>query len=213
MKDMIKAIFWDNDGVLVDTERLYYLATQRVLATIGVPLTKEQYIEFLLVQGKGAWHLAEEKGVTPDGVERLRNERNALYGRLLEQEHIIIDGADDALERLSKQYVMGIVTSSRPDHFDIIHRRTGFLKYFNFTVKLGDYTHSKPHPEPYLLALEHGGFRAEECLVIEDSERGLTSAKKAGIRCIVIPNEFTKGSNFAGAYKVMGSLKELPAEL
>ena len=51
---MIKAIFWDNDGILVDTERLYFLATQRVLATVGVSLTKEQYIELFLVQGKGA---------------------------------------------------------------------------------------------------------------------------------------------------------------
>ena len=47
---MIKAIFWDNDGVLVDTERLYYLATQQVLSTVNVPFTKEQYIDLLLVQ-------------------------------------------------------------------------------------------------------------------------------------------------------------------
>jgi beta-phosphoglucomutase-like phosphatase (HAD superfamily) len=57
---MIKAIFWDNDGVLVDTERRYFLATQQVLATTGIPLTKEQYIELFLVQGKGAWHLAAD---------------------------------------------------------------------------------------------------------------------------------------------------------
>jgi HAD superfamily hydrolase (TIGR01509 family) len=108
---------------------------------------------------------------------------------------------------------MGIVTSSRPDHFAIIHRRTGFLKYFQFAITLGDYSHSKPNPEPYLLAIERSGFRAEECLVIEDSERGLTAAKEAGIRCIVIPNEFTRSSNFAGAYKVLGSLKEILTEV
>jgi HAD superfamily hydrolase (TIGR01509 family) len=210
---MIKAIFWDNDGVLVDTERLYYIATQQVLATVGVQLTKEQYIELLLVQGKSPWYLAEEKGVTPDDIEKLRDKRNVLYSALLEQEQIIIDGAGDVLEELSKRYVMGIVTSSRPDHFEIIHRRTGFLIYFQFAITLGDYSHSKPHPEPYLLAVERSGFKAEECLVIEDSERGLTAAMEAGIRCIVIPNEFTRGSNFSGAYKVLGDLQELLAEL
>ena len=51
---MIKAIFWDNDGVLVDTERLYFLATQQTLATVGVPLTKEQYIELFLLAVKGS---------------------------------------------------------------------------------------------------------------------------------------------------------------
>jgi HAD superfamily hydrolase (TIGR01509 family) len=210
---MIKAIFWDNDGILVDTERLYYIATQQMLATVGVQLTKEQYIELLLVQGKSPWYLAAEKGAAPDDIEKLRDKRNALYSALLEQEHIIIDGAGDVLEELNKRYVMGIVTSSRLDHFEIIHRRTGFLIYFKFVITLGDYSHSKPHPEPYLLAVERSGLKAEECLVIEDSERGLTAAKEAGIRCIVIPNEFTRGSNFSGAYKVLGDLQELLAEL
>lgn len=210
---MIKAIFWDNDGVLVNTEHLYYLATQRVLATVGVHLTKEQYIEFLLVQGKGAWHLAAEKGVTPDRIKRLRHERNSLYSSLLEQERLVIDGVEEVLEAVSRRYVMGVVTSSRQDHFEIIHRKTGFLKYFQFVLTEDDYSHGKPDPEPYLLAVERSGFPAEECLVVEDSERGLTAAMKAGIRCIVVPSEFTRGSKFAGAYKVLGSLKDLPAEL
>lgn len=210
---MIKAIFWDNDGVLVDTERLYFLATQRVLAGIGVSLSKEQYIKLLLVQGMPPWYLAAEKGATAEDIEKLRDERNALYGSLLEEENIIIDGAGDVLEELSKRYMMGIVTSSRSDHFEIIHRRTGFLKYFQFALTSDLYSHTKPHPEPYLLALERSGFNADECIVIEDSERGLTSAKEAGIRCIAIPNEFTQSSNFAGAYKVIDSLKELLFDL
>ena len=56
-----KAILWDNDGVLVDTEQLYFEATQQILQSVGIELTKEQYIELFLVQGKGAWHLAEER--------------------------------------------------------------------------------------------------------------------------------------------------------
>jgi HAD superfamily hydrolase (TIGR01509 family) len=210
---MIKAIFWDNDGLLVDTERLYYLATQRVLEAVGVPLTKEQHIELLLVKGRGVWHLAAEKGVTPDAIEKLRQERNTLYGELLEKEDIVIEGVQAVLKALHGRYVMGIVTSSLPDHFAIIHRRTGFLKYVQFVLTMGDYSHSKPHPEPYLLAVERTGFHKEECLVVEDSERGLTAAREAGIRCIVVPNQFTRGSDFAGAYKVIDHLDEILALL
>ena len=76
---MIKAIFWDNDGVLVETEHLYFQATQQVLASVGIRLTREEYIELFLVQGRGAWHRAEEHGIAPDRIEQLRNERNALY--------------------------------------------------------------------------------------------------------------------------------------
>jgi HAD superfamily hydrolase (TIGR01509 family) len=210
---MIKAIFWDNDGVLVDTERLYFLATQRVLATIGVALTREQYIEFFLVQGGGAWHLAAQKGISAAAIQQLRHQRNVLYGKLLSQEHLVIDGVRDVLEALHKTYLMGIVTSSDPAHFEIIHRTTGLLPYFQFTLTSGDYKNSKPHPEPYLRALERSGCRKEECLVVEDSERGLIAAREAGLRCIVVPGELTRGQNFDGAYKVLQSLTELLPEL
>jgi len=87
---MIKAIFWDNDGVLVDTERLYFRATQQVLATVGIPLTTAQYIDLFLVQGTGAWHLAAEHGLSPSAIEQLRHERNTLYSTLLGQEPLLV---------------------------------------------------------------------------------------------------------------------------
>jgi HAD superfamily hydrolase (TIGR01509 family) len=210
---MIKAILWDNDGVLVDTERLYFRATQHVLATVGIPLTKEQYMDLFLVQGKGAWHLAADKGLSPSAIEQLRHARNTIYSTLLSQEPLIIAGVREVLDALHGAYVMGIVTSSAPDHFALIHQTTGLLPYFRFVLTASDYTHSKPHPEPYLRAVERSGCRPEECLVIEDSERGLMAAKAARLPCIVVPSEFTRGSNFAGADKVLENLTDLLAEL
>ena len=75
---MIRAILWDNDGVLVDTEPLYFRATREILARVGVDLTQELYVEHLLKQGKGAWHLAAEKGAPPGEIDRMREERNAI---------------------------------------------------------------------------------------------------------------------------------------
>jgi HAD superfamily hydrolase (TIGR01509 family) len=206
---MIKAIFWDNDGVLVDTERLYFAATQQILATVGVTLSKEQFIESILVQGKGAWHLAIEKGVSPNYVGDLRNQRNSLYGKLLRQDCSIIDGIREVLENLNGRYLMGIVTSSRKEHFELIHQSSGLLKYFNFVLTGDDYTKYKPNPDPYLLAINKSGFKKEECIAIEDSERGLRSAKSAGISCIVVPTELTKTGNFSQADKILGNIKEI----
>jgi HAD superfamily hydrolase (TIGR01509 family) len=204
-----KAIFWDNDGVLVDTERLYFLATQRTLAAAGIPLTREQYVELFLVQGRGAWHLAAEAGHPPSEVERLREERNRLYGSYLDEGDLVIDGVRDVLEALHGSYAMAVVTSSRRDHFAAIHRRTGLLEYFQFALTEGDYARNKPHPDPYLLAVERSGFRKEECLVVEDSARGLIAAREAGVRCIVVPSDLTRGSDFTGAYRVLGRIGEL----
>jgi HAD superfamily hydrolase (TIGR01509 family) len=204
-----KAIFWDNDGVLVNTEHIYFDATQRILATIGVSLTPEQYLEMFLVQGKGAWHLAEEKGFTAGDIESLRNQRNTLYGQLLAEAPLVIDGVDRVLESLHGRYVMGVVTSSRKDHFDVIHRNTGLLRYFDFVLTGEDYQRVKPDPEPYLKAVEKSGCEPEACLAVEDSLRGLTAAKAAGIKCIVVPTPLTRASNFATADRVLENIHEI----
>jgi HAD superfamily hydrolase (TIGR01509 family) len=209
----IKAIFWDNDGVLVDTERLYFAATKQVLAEVGVDLTKEMYTDLLLVRGKGAWHLAVEKGLSKIEADKLRDKRNEIYSRLLSQDHLVIDGAEEVLKNLHGKFIMGMVTSSRRDHFDIIHRSSGLLSYFDFVLTGEDYSRHKPDPEPYLAAVKKSGCKKQDCLAIEDSERGLTAAKAAGIQCYIIPTELTSGGNFSRADKILKSIKDVEAEL
>jgi HAD superfamily hydrolase (TIGR01509 family) len=210
---MIEAILWDNDGVLVDTEHLYFEATQQVLQSVGIPLSEAQYIELFLVQGKGAWHLAEAQGARPIEVERLRSERDAAYVRLLRQGPRVLNGVACALDALHQKYVMGIVTSSKREHFDLIHASTGLLPYFDFVLASGDYARSKPDPDPYLAAITCSGVAPEACVAIEDSERGLASATRAGIRCIVVPSRLTRGRAFAGAHRVLESASDIPAAL
>jgi len=209
----IRAIFWDNDGVLVDTERLYLRANQETLDAAGVALDHDQYVEFFLRQGRGAWHLLEERGVSAAEIQEWRRRRNALYSQLLEREACAIDGVAGTLESLHGQYVMGIVTSSRKDHFDIIHTKCNLLQYFDFILTEADFKRAKPHPDPYLLALERSGARPDECVAIEDSERGLQAATLAGIPCIVIPTALTAGSNFAAAARIVDRVEDIPAAL
>ena len=211
---MIKAIFWDNDGVLVDTERFYFEATKQILSSVGFNLSKEQYVDLFMVQGGGAWRLLSQQGYSDEQIDKLRNDRNELYVELLcREESTVIDGVKETLDKLKDRYYMGIVTSSRRSHFKITHRSTDLLKYFNFVLAAEDYTNFKPHPEPYLLALERSGFSKEECVVIEDSERGLKSAKDAGLKCFIIPNELTKNSDFSKADKVLDNITEVIANL
>lgn len=205
----IEAIFWDNDGVLVDTEHLYFQATQQVLASAGIPLTQEDYIELFLVQGRGAWHLAEERGTALGDIDALREERNALYGMWLAQKPRLNAGVTTVLDALHGKYVMGVVTSSRKDHFDVIHRATGLLEYFDFALTADDVRRTKPDPELYVRAVERSGVRREACMAIEDSARGLAAASGAGVRCIVVPSGMTRGQAFAGAERILGSIDEL----
>jgi HAD superfamily hydrolase (TIGR01509 family) len=209
---LIKAILWDNDGVLVDTERLYFQATREILARAGADLTKDVFVEYLLEKGKSVWHLAVEKGTPPGQVGRMRDERNARYGQLLHEENTVIKGVTETLPKLH-QFDMGIVTTSRREHFDIIHRSSGLLQYFSFILTREDYDKSKPDPEPYLRGLEKMGVEKSECIVIEDSKRGLTAATRAGLRCLVIPTELNRDDDFSEAYMVLDSITDVTPEL
>ena len=210
---MIQTILWDNDGILVNTEHLYFRATRESLAAVGVDLTRELYIEYLLEQGTGAWHLAVENGTPPEAIDGLRAERNALYAQFLRQEDTAIDGVEQTLSALHGKVQMGIVTSARPEHFDVIHESTGLLDYVDFVVTSRCFTHYKPHPEPYLIGLERAGCGADECIVIEDSPRGLTAANAAGLRCLVIPTALTRGSDFSSAHRVLGDITQVTLDL
>lgn len=208
---MIKAIFWDNDGVLVDTEGIFFRANLETLAGVGISLQWEQFEEISLTRGGSVLQLAEKPGT--EAFYQLRNRRDVIYADLLTREPLVIDGVRNVLELLQGKYIMGIVTSSGQEHFEIIHRQSGLLPYFQFVLTMKDCRHFKPHPEPYLTAIDLAGCLPEECIAVEDSPRGLAAAIAAGIRCMVIPSKFTNSGNFAGAYKILNSVKELPAVL
>jgi HAD superfamily hydrolase (TIGR01509 family) len=207
------AILWDNDGILVDTEELYLEATRETLAAVGVELGREQFLELFLVEARGAWHLAAERGLGPDAVTALKRRRDRRYTELVAARPLLIDGAAWAVRALAARYPMAIVTSCRRAHFEVIHRATGILDAFATVVVSDDVARAKPDPEPYLLAAARLGVDPARCLALEDSRRGLTAAKAAGLTCWVIPRGLTVGQDFAAADRVLPSLAEATALL
>jgi HAD superfamily hydrolase (TIGR01509 family) len=206
---MVKAVLWDNDGVLVDTEKLYFQASREVLSEVGIDLTTDLFIEISLRQGRSIFELASAQGVKPDVIDRLHTKRNQRHSELLRNGVPILDGVQETLNRLQGKVIMGIVTSCLKEHFDIIHAGTGLLPYFDFVLTREDYKKSKPDPEPFLTAATQNGLVPEECIIVEDSARGLAAANAAGIRCVAVPNRLTKSSDFTNAYRVVDSVRDV----
>ena len=204
---MYKAILWDNDGVLVDTERWYYEATKRVMKEEGYHLTLDVYRKTFLKSNSGAWHLL--KDCNKEYIRKLRKRRNLIYSSLLQTKDIYIQGLSEILSKLNNKYKMGIVTSSRREHFDIIHKRSNILKYFDFVITSNDFSYSKPSPEPYLIGINSTGYKASSCLAIEDSERGVISAKKADLFCFALPNDMTASGDFRKADVILDNLNDI----
>lgn len=203
-----KYILFDNDGVLVETERFYFLATQKALREHDIELSFEYY-QKIMPKAITAWHLMSERGYKEDDVVRTREKRNIYYQEYLQSNSLYIEGVEEVIKELSKKYKMGIVTTSRRVDFEIIHQDRKLTQYMEFVLCEEDYPRAKPHPDPYLKGLELLNATKEETFIVEDSERGLTAAVNAGVECIVVHNDFTATHDFSKATKRIQTLQEL----
>ncbi len=208
---MIRAILWDNDGVLVDTEGLYFQAGHEVLATQGVELTHKDFAEQSLKKGLSVFDFLPDQNA--ELIERLRLKRNARYSALLAEGVQVVDGVVETLETFYGRVQMGIVTGSRRDHFDIVHAKTNLLPFFDFVLAREDYEEAKPHPDAYLTAMRLHGLQPDDCVVVEDSERGCVAAAAAGLRVLAVPNELSKYGDFSSAYKILNSVRDVVDEI
>ena len=206
---MKKYLLFDNDGVLVETETYYYQANVKSLAEIGVNLEFDVYME-IMARGGTAWEVAKKQGFSQKVVDKQRAIRDIYYQEFIQNQAIEIDGVLDVLEELSKNYKMGIVTTSRRVDFDLIHNKREIVKYMDFTLCVEEYPRSKPHPDPYLAGMKKFNATKEECLIIEDSQRGLNAALNAEIECVVVHNEFTKTHDLSKANYKIESIRDLP---
>lgn len=208
---MITTIFWDNDGVLVDSEKWFFAASRDVLKEKGLELTEEQFIDISLKKGCGVLSLLKKLGYKEKEIISLREKRNAIYDRYLMSENIAVEDSGEVLEKLNDHYRMVIVTGSCREHFDTQHKKTGYTKYFEKIFAAGDYEKQKPHPDGYLQALKDLNISADEVIVVEDSPRGIKSAKAAGLKVIAVKSGFSKYFDHREADFVVDKLKELPS--
>lgn len=209
---MKRYILFDHDGVLVDTEHWYYMANKRALEAIGLDLPRDIYLANM-ADGVSPWELAQTAGKPGSEIKRGRELRDRYYQEYLVSMDIEIEGVLSTLAELAGSYRMGIVTTSKPADFALIHEKRNILDYMEFCLTLGDYGRAKPHPDPYLAGLDRFGAAAAETVAVEDSARGLKSAAAAGIDCIVVANAFTASHDFSAAAAQIETFSDLPATI
>lgn len=198
---MLKTILFDNDGVLVDTEGVFYEACRIMLREFGADLDEKTFAEISMVQGKSLADMIVDLGYSQETAEKAWRKRNLIYDSLLEEraETLVIPHVPEVLAELHKHYRIGVVTCCLAMHFKRIHDASGLRPFFDFVVGDNDFVHHKPHPEPYLTALARSGFAADEALAVEDSERGILSAQRAGIKAAAIPRGISRYCDFSSA--------------
>ena len=205
---MKKYILFDNDGVLVETEKWYYEANKKALDELGLELDFHVYME-IMARGGTAWEVAFKEGFTKEIIDKKRFQRDIYYQEFLQTKDIEIPNVKKVLNSLSKKYKMAIITTSRRVDFDLIHKNRGIVDFMDFTLCVEEYKRAKPYPDPYLAGLKNFNAKESETIVVEDSQRGLTSAYNANIQCAIVHNEFTKTHDFSKANYFINKLEEL----
>lgn len=191
---MIRALLFDSDGVLVDTERLFFDATAASFRAAGVEVSPPQWARWYLGEGKRSPEIAQLVGMAPSLVEGALAMRDRWFWARIAEGAPVCPGVVETLKCLARQFRLAVVTGGSRAHFDRAHAYTGLRDFFEVIVTGDECDHVKPHPQAYLMALERLALGPDECLAIEDSPRGARAAVAAGIRCVVIPTSLTDTS-------------------
>ena len=205
---MIKSLLFDMDGILVDTEPIMARVVALALADQGLHVTELEYYDNWTKKGKGIADFIKEKNISFD-FDRYRSTRNKIYLESLKKNIPIFDGAKETIAELSKTYKLGLVSSSSRVFVHFILKSTDLEKYFFTIITAEDVEKEKPAPDCFLLAAERLAVEPEECVVIEDAEKGILAAKNAGMKAIAIPNKSTSDNDFSCANLILESIKSL----
>lgn len=212
---MIRAIVFDFDGVIADSEPLHLRALQQVVAPLGITLDREEYYErYLGYDDVGAFRaLAADRGVavSDEGIRALIAAKSVAYQSMLSSE-VLYPGARECVERLAAEYPLGIASGALRHEIEAILQAGDMDRYFRFIVASGETSAGKPAPDPYLRAAALHGLPPGQCVAIEDSRWGIDSARAAGMKCVGITHTYP-ASELEAADAIVGNLADFSPDL
>ncbi len=214
---MVKAIIFDMDGVLVDSESFHLRAYNKILARYGKSISAAEF-------HKGFGSLpAKEKlrnwlDINDESeLNRLSGERDSCFGQLINDHLVPSKDAACILENMKNSgFRLGLATSASRESADLILKKLEIEDYFESIICANDFRQGKPDPEIFLNAAGRLNVNASDCVVIEDSRHGIEAARNAGMKCIAVatshrPEELDNADRIVNGIEgiTLNMLKEL----
>jgi HAD superfamily hydrolase (TIGR01509 family) len=209
----IKAIFFDNDGVLVSTESTFFAANNHTLSQIfshkNLEQTHDDFAYYCMGASGGSRRFLSDNNFSETEIKKFREHRNQYFLEQMSQKNTCKPNVLETIKLLHKFFRLSVVTNSSSEHFYGVHESTQLLPYFENITTRDDVVLAKPDPEPYLLALKKAQLESHEVIVIEDSPRGIAAAKAANIFTIGIKDPFNRTADISAADAELKDIKEL----
>jgi HAD superfamily hydrolase (TIGR01509 family) len=210
----IKALLFDFDGLILDTETPDVRAWENIYAEYGFQFPLESWAQ--IIGGAGAVmfdagaHLQALLG-NPLDLDALQARQTHLSHSLVHEQSVMPGVMDYLLEAKRLGLRLAIASSSPHSWVDTHAKRLDILEYFDRVICADDVSagRTKPHPDLFLLALERLGVRKNEAIVFEDSPNGIRAARAAGIFAVAVPNSVTSQLSIENANLTLRSLTDL----
>lgn len=208
---MIKALVFDMDGVIIDSEPIHTEIALQVLRDFGKETDPSEIYEFIGVRNEEMWTALKKRHGIDGTVEQLL-EKHKFYKneRFFNEKLEPIEGIPELISAVKSKGLKIALATSSPRYFaEHVLKSMEIESYFDVIVTADDISHSKPNPEIYLKAAEALKIQSNECVAVEDAFFGIQSAKGAGLKCIAFINPNSGNQDTTQADFVVSSIRDI----
>jgi HAD superfamily hydrolase (TIGR01509 family) len=209
----VRAIIFDMDGLMIDTETLYWAAGREVARRYGKVVADETLGRMMGRSPVDSMRVfAAETEIDRDPAELLQ-ERDAMVFAKMQAGVQPMPGLFEILPQLKQKFLLAICTSARPPFVKVAVENLGISQFFDAVQTSDGVLNGKPAPEIYLKAMAQLSVQPEESVVLEDSSNGSLAGKRAGAYVIAVPSEHTRGQDFSFVDEVAEGLLDAAARI
>ncbi len=209
---MLKAVIFDMDGVIIDSEPLHYQAYHQMFDEVGIDVSAELYDS---LTGKSTINVCKQLkdhfslNHSPEELATIkRRHYDVIFDN--DKDFDLISGVRSLIEDYHENGLTLVLGSSATmASINRIFKRFELNTYFKDKLSGAELKASKPHPEIFIKAAQASGFKPEECVVIEDATNGIEAAKGAGIFCVGFDSEHSKNQDYSKADLVINDFEEI----
>lgn len=206
-----KAVIFDMDGVLVNSEPFYVAVEKQNFKKLGLTISNEEHHTYQGTATDRMWQIIIEKHGLKQSLEELVEMSDSIVIPYFQQLETIetMPGVEKLIRKLYRKFPLALASSSTPEVIEIILQKTGFKKYFKTVVDSRMAGASKPDPGIFRMAAKKLEIPPENCLVIEDSTNGIRAANRAGMMCVAYSGPGSENQDQSAADLIVTDFGEL----